>query len=127
MCHAWYMVRQYHCHCFDHAPINSARSFQTFSSAIFYEGPPDSILIRYSNCATGWMIHGLAAYRRKRYSLLLNAQTNWSAPYFIFSGYRVISLGIKQLELRLTTQLNLVPRLRMIGRIPRLPLYVCIG
>jgi len=64
------------------------------------------------------MIRDLAAYRRKRYSLLLNVQANWGPPYFICSGYRVISMGVKRLELRLTTQINLMPRLRMIGRIP---------
>jgi hypothetical protein len=107
MCHVCYVVRPYHCHCFDHAPINSTVAVSDiFLSTFFFfiKGPPDCILSRYSNKSTGWTIRGSAAYRRKKFSLHQNVQTNWGPPNLIFSGYWVISLGVRRLELRLTTQ-----------------------
>ena len=47
LCHVCYMVRPYHCHCFDHASINSARAFSdiSLSTFFFYEGPSDLSLV----------------------------------------------------------------------------------
>jgi hypothetical protein len=57
------------------------------------------------------------------FCLLQNVQTSPGAhPVFFFNGYRGFH-GYSGWGVKLTTHLHLVPRLRMIGAMPLLPLY----
>ena len=71
--------------------------------------------------------------RRQRHGVFCSLKPSgwfWGPPNPLFNGYRSSQPGVKRPEVKLTTHLHLVLRLRISGDIPSQPLYAfmsCIG
>jgi hypothetical protein len=99
-------------------------SSQVFVKAKFYFGCYNySQGSRYGNYTTGWTVRSSNAGRGKRFVLLQNVQTACCPPSLQHNGYRDSFPDVKRPECKITTQLRVVPRLRMSGSIPLLPVY----
>jgi hypothetical protein len=80
-------------------------------------------LIYLYHYATGWPVGGSNTATGPKFSPLQNVQTSCGAhPVSYSMGTGVLSRG-KVARMCRTTGLHLVPRLRMSGAIPQLPLY----